>query len=284
MQFLSEPSGGSDLAGALTSAVRDGDSWVLNGSKIWTTGAWYSDWALCLARTNWDVPKHRGLSVFMLPIHQPGLEVHQIEMLNGGRDFCQEFLTDVHVPDSDRIGEVDDGWTVVMRWLFHERMLFNSPHVTYPAGTPHSVSDVPAAEIARDTGLLDDPVTRDLLGEARMLEVVGRELQRRIGSGVRAGKLSDQAAAVDRLFGAVSRTRLATIKLEIAGSAGAAWSDDDGAAAEIGTGFLVRQAGCIGGGTTEMARNVISERVLGMPREHALDRGVPFREVPRGRR
>ena len=98
MQFLSEPGGGSDVAGALTTAVRDGDQWVLNGSKVWTTGAWWSDWGLCLARTNWDVPKHRGLSVFMLPIHQPNIEVHRIEMLNGSREFCQEFMTDVIVP------------------------------------------------------------------------------------------------------------------------------------------------------------------------------------------
>lgn len=85
MQFLSEPSGGSDVAGALITAVRDGDEWILNGSKIWTTGAWWSDWALCLARTNWDVPKHRGLIVFMLPVRQPSIEVHRIEMLNGNR-------------------------------------------------------------------------------------------------------------------------------------------------------------------------------------------------------
>ncbi len=109
MQFLSEPSGGSDVAGAQTTAVRDGDEWVMNGSKIWTTGAWWADWGLCLARTNWDVPKHRGLSVFMLRIHQPGIEVHRIEMLNGSREFCQEFITDVRIPDTDRIGEVDDG-------------------------------------------------------------------------------------------------------------------------------------------------------------------------------
>ncbi len=137
MQFLSEPSGGSDVAGALTSAVRDGEEWVLNGSKIWTTGAWWSDWGLCLARTNWDVPKHRGLTVFILPIRQPGLDVHRIEMLNGSKEFCQEFLTDVRVPDSDRVGDVDDGWTVGTRWMFHERMLTNSPLVTVPAGMTH---------------------------------------------------------------------------------------------------------------------------------------------------
>src|SRR4029077_19700168 len=109
MQFLSEPSGGSDVAGVQTTAVRDGDEWVVNGSKIWTTGAWWSDWGLILARTNWDVPKHRGLSVFMMKIDQPGVGVHRIEMLNGSKEFCQEFLSDVRIADSDRIGEVDQG-------------------------------------------------------------------------------------------------------------------------------------------------------------------------------
>jgi hypothetical protein len=170
MQFLSEPSGGSDVAGALMSAVRDGDEWVLNGSKIWTTGAWWSDWGLCLARTNWDVPKHRGLSVFILPIRQPGLEVHRIEMLNGSKEFCQEFLTDVRVPDSDRIGDVDDGWTVGTRWMFHERMLTNSPLVTVPAGATHGGSGPSLDVVARDAGRLSDPHVRDLVGEARMLE------------------------------------------------------------------------------------------------------------------
>jgi alkylation response protein AidB-like acyl-CoA dehydrogenase len=134
MQFLSEPSGGSDVAGAQTTAVRDGDEWVLNGSKIWTTGAWWSDWALCLARTNWDVPKHRGLTVFMVKIHQPGIEVHRIEMLNGSKEFCQEFISDVRIPDGDRIGEVDDGWTVGIRWMYYEKSFSLSP-LTLP---PHS--------------------------------------------------------------------------------------------------------------------------------------------------
>ncbi len=281
MQFLSEPSGGSDVAGALTTAVRDGDEWVLNGSKVWTTGAWWSDWALCLARTNWDVPKHRGLTVFILPIHQPGIEVHQIEMLNGAKDFCQEFITDVRVPDSDRVGDVDNGWTVGVRWMFHERMLFNSPFVTHPARTERGAAEGSAIDIARDAGRLDDPCARELVGEARMLELVGDHLQQRLAHGVRSGRMSDQAAAIGKLYSSVARARIASIKFEIAGAAGGAWSDDDGAAADMGFTFLMRQTACIGGGTTEMARNVVSERVLGMPRERTLDRDVPFRDVPR---
>ncbi len=281
MQFLSEPSGGSDVAAALTSAVRDGEEWVLNGSKIWTTGAWWSDWGLCLARTNWDVPKHRGLTVFILPIRQPGLDVHRIEMLNGSKEFCQEFLTDVRVPDSDRVGDVDDGWTVGTRWMFHERMLTNSPLVTVPAGMTHGGGSTPMIEMARDAGRLEDPYVRDLVGEAHMLGEVDRRLRRRIGEGIATGTMPDQSAAIGRLFNGVTTARMRSIGFEIAGAAGAAWTGEDGQLAFAGSDFLMRQVSCIGGGTTEMARNVISERVLGMPRERSQDRDVAFRDVPR---
>ena len=285
MQLLSEPSGGSDVAGALTSAVRDGDEWILNGSKVWTTGAWWSDWGLCLARTNWDVPKHRGLTVFILPLHQENVEIQQIELLNGSREFCQEFLTDVRVPDSDRIGEVDDGWTVGTRWMFHERMLHNSPLVTVPAGKggghgPHSAQTV--LDVARDAGRLDDRRTRELIGEARTLELTLEHLRHRVGQGVITRKMPDQSAAVARLFHGTSLVRIDTIAYEVAGGVGAVWADEDGEAAQAGDTFLLRQSACIGGGTTEMARNVVSERVLGMPRERSADRDVAFREVPRG--
>ena len=282
MQFLSEPSGGSDVAGALTTAVRDGEEWILNGSKVWTTGAWWSDWGLCLARTNWDVPKHRGLSVFMLPLRQPGIEVHRIEMLNGNREFCQEFMSDVRVPDSDRIGEVDQGWTVGTRWMFHERMMYNSPYTTIPLGSGYGVSGGRSMfSIARDAGRADDPVARDLLGESRMLTAVRHALERRLGEGMAAGAMSDQASAIGRLFSGVVMARAATIAFDLAGGFGGTWTQDDGEVIERGTDFMMRQSSSIGGGTTEMARNVISERVLGMPREMSGDRDVAFRDVPR---
>jgi alkylation response protein AidB-like acyl-CoA dehydrogenase len=280
MQLLSEPSGGSDVAGALTTAVRDGEEWVLNGSKIWTTGAWWSDWGLCLARTNWDVPKHRGLTVFMLPLHQPGVDVHRIEMLNGNKEFCQEFLSDVRVPDSDRIGEVDEGWTVGVRWMSYERTLYNSPLVTYPPGTTRSALQSLAA-VARDAGRLDDPLVRDLVGEARMLELVGRSLDRRIAQGINEGVMPEQSGGIGRIFIGTTAARRATIAFEIAGASGGAWTENEGELSHSGTDFLLRQTGSIGGGTVEMARNVVAERVLGMPRERTNDRDVAFREVPR---
>jgi alkylation response protein AidB-like acyl-CoA dehydrogenase len=285
MQFLSEPSGGSDVAGALTTAVRDGDQWVVNGSKVWTTGAWWSDWGLVLLRTNWDVPKHRGLTVFMMPIHQPGIEVHRIEMLNGSREFCQEFITDVIVPDSDRVGEVNDGWTVGTRWMFHERMLFNSPYVTNPVGRVRGGSNGSTVYmLATELDRMEDPGVQDLVGEARMYELATEEIHARLNQSIRSGRFTDQAAAIGRLFHGMVTSRSATLGLEVAGSAGAAWiGDDDGETANAAVNFLMRQVGSIGGGTTEMARNVISERVLGMPRERTLDRDVPFRDVPRSR-
>jgi alkylation response protein AidB-like acyl-CoA dehydrogenase len=283
MQLLSEPSGGSDVAAALTSAVRDGDDWVLNGSKVWTTGAWWSDWGLVLARTNWDVPKHRGLTVFMVPIRAEGVTVSRIEMLNGSKEFCQEFLTDVRVPDSDRIGEVDGGWTVGTRWMFHERMLLNSPLVTVQGSGGHSDVGADAlAQIARETGRADDPDAHSLVGEVRMLELVKFELNTRVGAAMRTGDLNDQAAAISRLFGGTTTARSYTLAFDLAGPAGVAWADDDGEVRHTGLDFLMRQASSIGGGTLEMARNVISERVLGMPRERSQDKDIPFRDVPRG--
>jgi alkylation response protein AidB-like acyl-CoA dehydrogenase len=283
MQFLSEPSGGSDVAAALTTAVRDGDEWVVNGSKVWTTGAWFSDYGLCLLRTNWDVPKHRGLSVFVIPIHQPGIELHRIEMINGSKEFCQEFMTDVRVPDSDRIGEVDQGWTVGTRWMFHEKnaMGGGSPFVT---GSLHAAlveSRDTFVDLARATERVEEPGTQALVGEAHMLGLARGALSARITAGMRAGVMPDNSAAIARLISALAFQRQSTIALELAGANAAATLPDD-PWAEQGFNFLERQSSGIGGGTTEMARNNIAEKVLKMPREITHDKNMPFRDVPKG--
>jgi alkylation response protein AidB-like acyl-CoA dehydrogenase len=282
VQMLSEPGGGSDVAGATTSAVRDGDSWVLNGSKVWTSRAWWADWGLILARTNWNVPKHQGLTVFLLPLQQPGVEIRRIERLNGESEACQEFLTDVRVPDSDRVGELDAGWSIGTRWMYHERSGSNSPYVTRPIGAQSGAGEGPSVvDIARSAGRLADPLALDLIGESRALDIVAHELQRRIAAAAGSGKADH--SAIDRLFRGLARVRQATIALDLAGASAGAWTEQD--ESEIGTPgmeFLLRQASCIGGGTTEIARNVIAERVLGMPREPSGDRNIPFRDVPRG--
>ncbi|MCK9923765.1 acyl-CoA dehydrogenase family protein [Frankia sp. AgPm24] len=284
MQFLSEPGSGSDVAGAKLSATRDGDDWLLNGSKIWTTGAWWSDWGLCLARTNWDVPKHRGLTVFMVPIHQDGIEISRIEMLDGSNEFCQEYLTDVRVPDTDRIGGIDDGWTVGTRWLLHERSFSSSPYALHPTGSNSygSAQGDPAANLLtllESAGRVDDPAAREDIGRAYALQIATSELDRRLHALILSGKGSDQLAAVGRLMHGVAGAQLATIAFEIAGQSAVAGDVDDEVLGDLGMRYLLRQSGSIGGGTTEIARNVISERVLGMPRELALDRNIPYREV-----
>jgi alkylation response protein AidB-like acyl-CoA dehydrogenase len=203
-------------------------------------------------------------------------------MLNGSKEFCQEFLSDVRVPDTNRIGGVDDGWTVGTRWMFHERMARNSPLVTAPEGEIRAGgTGATMHAIARAAGRLEDPSAQALIGEAQTLHLVGGALRRRIGHGIVTRTLSDQSSAIARLFIGLAEARRTTVAFELAGEAGVAWTNGDGDLAEWGVDFLIRQATCIGGGTTEMAANVISERVLKMPREEAHDRDRPFRDVPR---
>ena len=159
VQFLSEPSGGSDLAGVLTRADRDGDVFILNGSKIWSSGAAESDYAMCLARTNWDVPKHRGLTMFIMKIHQPGIQVEQIRQVDGSLEFCQEFFDDVPIPAADVIGEVDDGWTVATRLLVHERNAVGggSPYLSGRSGSHEAGGgDDRLVELVQATGRTGD--------------------------------------------------------------------------------------------------------------------------------
>lgn len=286
-QMLSEPGGGSDVAGATTSAVREpvtGD-WILNGSKVWTSRAWWHDYGIVLARTNWNVPKHQGLTVFIMKLQQPGVEIRRIERLNGESEACEEFMTDVRIPDSDRVGEIDGGWTVGQRWMFYERMGHNSPYVSQPAKVTHKTEkESGLVAIARQAGKLDDPATRELIGESRALGIVADQLQQRLASGAAAGKGNADMSSVARLFRGMAHVRQRTIAYEVAGAGAAAWDDEaeDDVVGVQGMEFLMRQVSCIGGGTTEIARNVISERVLGMPRELSGDKGVPFRDVPRG--
>jgi alkylation response protein AidB-like acyl-CoA dehydrogenase len=286
VQFMSEPSGGSDMAGALTRATRDGDEFILNGSKIWSTGAYRADFALCLCRTDWDAPKHRGLTVLIVPIHQPKIVLNQIKMVDGNMEFCQEFFDDVPVPVDNVLGQVNDGWTVASRLLFHERAAVGS-------ASPYASGMIPGhgrgegegnslAELAKSRGRGDDPVARQLVGEAEMLSVVQGQLVRRVVTGQRTGYLPGPSGSLVRLYAGVSMVRKTNIGLDLAGDDAVVWEDGDDVGS-FGINYLRRQAACLGGGSTEMARNIISERVLGMPREYAADRDVPFNQVRRNK-
>jgi alkylation response protein AidB-like acyl-CoA dehydrogenase len=281
VQFLSEPSGGSDLAGLITRATRDGDVFILNGSKIWSSGAFRSDYSLCLARTDGQVPKHRGLTMFILKIHQPGVEIQQIKMVNGAAEFCQEFFDDVPIPVADVVGEVNDGWTVASRLLYHERNAVGggSPFVSGlgAASGGQGTQRTDLLDLARATGQADDPRVRQLVAEARINDRVQAQLVDRVSTGIRTGAFPAPAGALPRLFAAASGERRFDIGLEIAGAGAGAWLE--GESDSWGTDYLIRQGFSLGGGSSEMARNIISERVLGMPREYAADRDKPFDEV-----
>jgi alkylation response protein AidB-like acyl-CoA dehydrogenase len=283
VQFLSEPSGGSDLAGCITRATQDGDVWVLNGSKIWSSGAYWCDWAMCLARTNWDLPKHRGLTMFIVKIHQPGIQIEQIRQVNGASEFCQEFFDDVHIPAANVLGAVNDGWTVASRLLFHERNSVggSSPYTSGGGAESASGGRLPGnAWLARELGVADDPHVRELVAESHILDVVHGQLAERLGTGMRSGAFPGTAGAIVRLFSGSKTERQTDINMEIAGAAFAA-SAPGAVVNDFADQFLGRQGGSLGGGSTEMARNIISERVLGMPREYAADRDIPFNQVRR---
>ncbi len=286
VQFLSEPSGGSDLAGCLTRADRDGDVFVLNGSKIWSSAAYASDWAMCLARTNWDVPKHRGLTMFILEIHQPGVTVEQIRQVDGTLEFCQEFFDDVHVPADAVVGEVDDGWTVASKLLVHERLAVGggSPYTSGASiGHDGGGADTMIADLARGSGRAHDAHARQLVAEAHVRQMVAGQLIRRITQGMATGAMPAPAGSLIKLFGATNVMRRSEIALELAGGAVVAWPPGEpGPGALAGTASLSRQGVSLGGGSNEIQRNIISERLLGMPREYAADREVPYREVRRG--
>ncbi|UGQ12280.1 acyl-CoA dehydrogenase family protein [Yinghuangia sp. ASG 101] len=286
VQFLSEPGGGSDLAGLLTRAERDGDGWVLNGSKTWSTWAYAADYGLCLARTDSDKPKHDGLTMFLVPTNAPGLTINRIRMVDGSTEFCEEFFDNVRVDASAVVGEIDGGWAVATQQLYHERTAVGggSPFVSGRGATPNRPKANPFA-VAQATKRTADPEVRTMLGDMLTLAAVRKQLQARVAKGIAGGHLPPPSASLLRLFHAEYSMAEDDLALRIAGSLGGFGPDaGPGHTGMAGVSFLGRQGAGLGGGSTEMSRNIISERLLGMPREPAPDRGVPFNQIKRGSR
>lgn len=275
IQLLSEPSGGSDLAGLLTRAERDGDHYILNGQKTWSTGAQHSDFALCPARTRWDVPKHKGISMFILDLRWPGIEIRPIRQINGGADFCEEFLSDVAVPAANLLGAESEGWRVVRGMLEIEHAWVGRSG----GGTrrPTAVDDL--VSLARRRGRDGDVSVRRriaaLHGAARVQELVAA----RVSNGMAEGKLHPGLGGILKLGTDVTAQRRAEVGLELAGPLGVAWpagdSDEDWSRA-----YLTTRSLSIAGGSDEIQRNNVGERALDLPREPASDRDVPFDQVP----
>jgi alkylation response protein AidB-like acyl-CoA dehydrogenase len=290
LQLLSEPSGGSDMAAAMTRATRDGDTWLINGAKIWTTGADQADYGMCLARTNWDAPKHKGLSMFAVPLSDPRVTIEPIVGAEGGpAHFFQEFFDDVAVPAENLIGDENDGWRVAHTLLFHERnATAGVGHGLGLGGGGERSSDNESGvedliDYARRGGTLGDPVVRQLIAQAYVDEVVRGQAGARVAIGMRRGAFEGDWGSLLKLGLAVDTLRRAEIGLAVAGADGIIWREDDNDAAGAGRSWLTARNISIAGGTNEMQRNIVSERLLDMPREPATDRDAPFSEVLRRR-
>jgi alkylation response protein AidB-like acyl-CoA dehydrogenase len=283
VQLLSEPSGGSDLAGVITRAERRGDTWVINGAKTWSTGAFAADYGLLLARTNWGVPKHEGLTMFLVRMDSPGITLRRIKQVNGSTEFCEEFFDDLEVSDEAVVGEVGKGWEVASRQLYHERRAVGGgSEFASGSGAENNQEQPPDyTAVIRAAGLADNERVREAAGRALTHRAVWDQLIDHVYRGVLDGSLPPAAGSLIRLFQAEEVALEIDTALAIAGSAGVV--DGPAELLAIGERYLSRQTAALGGGTTEMARNVIGERVLGFPREYAADRGVPFNQVKRNR-
>ncbi|MCP3993090.1 MAG: acyl-CoA dehydrogenase [Actinomycetia bacterium] len=275
-QFYSEPEAGSDLAGIRTRAVRDGDRWIISGSKIWSSGAYLSDWAMCLARTDWDSPKHRGLTWFALPTRSEGVTLRQIEQINGNAEFCEEFLDEVEVSDDDIIGEVNQGWSVTQTMLVYERGAGEMGATTLE---PRELAP-DLVDLARRVNRTTDPAARQAIAKAHINDFAQYHLGHRIADRLRSSASPEpHVAAYGKLASGVFAPIRARLAMEIGGPAALTWASGDEDEGQPALNYLNGRVTSIAAGTNEMQRNGIGERVLGLPREPSFDTNKPFSDV-----
>ena len=270
-QLFSEPEAGSDLAALRTRAERRGDEFVVNGQKLWTTGAQHCDFGILLARTNPDVPKHRGISFLLVDMRTPGIEVRPLVTITGSRHFNEVFLVDAHVPVENVVGEVDGGWAVARTTLANESVMIGTSR--------HGPDARSLAHRAREAGRWADPLVRQRVAAAWIEERLLGFLADRVRAAVLSGRAPDVDGSVLKVFWAESRARKHEVGLALEGPEQLLAGAD---APEHGfwqTAVLDRGMGTIGGGTVEVHRNGIAERALGLPRDPRPDAALPFREL-----
>jgi len=267
-QLFSEPGAGSDLAGLRTRAERDGDTWVVNGQKVWTSLAQHSQWAILLARTDPDVPKHRGITFFLVDMASPGVDVRPLRQIDGVAHFNEVFLTDVRIPSSQVVGPVDDGWRVSRTTLQSERALI---------GGGEGVRFEDLVALAASTGRSADPVVRQDLARAyvrfELLRYLGLRVQTALSRGVSPGS----ETSVMKLAYSEHIAALYDLALTLEGAAGMLGTEAAPDGGYWQQQFLSQWTVRIGGGTDQVQRNVMGERVLGLPREPDPGRTEPFR-------
>ncbi len=281
-QLFSEPTAGSDLAGLRTRAERDGDEWVVNGQKIWTSGAHYSKWGILVTRTDPNVPKHAGLTYFVIDMESPGIEVRPIKQITGGANFSEVFFTGVRIPDTNRISEAGNGWAVAITTLMNERTSIGGG-----GGVGGRIHDL--IELARNS---TDASGRPALESAAVREKIADFYVRTKGlqytsyrtlTALSRGQTPGPEGSIGKLVAAKMGQEMASLALELQGAAGAIL-DEDIAAQQAGwqQAYLWAPGMRIAGGTDEVMRNIIAERVLRLPPEPRVDKEVAFREVPSG--
>jgi alkylation response protein AidB-like acyl-CoA dehydrogenase len=279
-QLLSEPGAGSDLAGLQTKALRDGDEYVINGQKVWTSGAQQSDYALCMARTDADVPKHQGLSMFIVDLRSPGVTIRPLRQMTGDAHFNEVFLDEVRVPLSGLVGRQNDGWRALTAMLTHERLALGAG--TGAGGSGQGWARPACArfiEMARENGLDGDSRLRDELAQLyiaeRVLVLMGQKMRDEIAAGIPVGS----RGSVAKLATALLARQSATLGMRLAGAAAQAWDPGDPGGGLLANALCFSPMTAIAGGTSEIQRNTIGERVLGLPKEPQVDRDMPFRNI-----
>lgn len=274
--LYSEPGAGSDLAAVRTTAVRDGDEWVVNGQKVWTSGATTSEYALLIARTDWDVPKHKGLSFFMIPMRQPGIDVRPLVQITGESHFNEVFITDARVSDAYLLGGEGNGWRVLQTALAYERSIMGDGG----RGSRNRTRADDLIGLAREHGRLEDPAVRKELANVLAL----RELNSLNNARAKAAAAQGTSSSIMSL-GKLAMSNIlhaeARLKTEIIGAEALLAGPDNPEADDIN--FLTLNAffTSIGGGTDQIQRNIIGERVLGLAKEPEVDRDIPFRQARR---
>jgi alkylation response protein AidB-like acyl-CoA dehydrogenase len=275
-QLFSEPGAGSDVAGLATRAVRDGDEWVVNGQKVWTTLAHMARWGMLVARTDPDVPKHTGMTYFIVDMHAPGVTVRPLKQITGDAEFNEVFFDNVRIPDSMRVGNEGDGWKVATTTLMNERVALSG------AGSAGggNVGGGPVDGLVSKYTPVHDPVLRQQLVQAWIEGRIIRITNLRAAA-ARKSRVAGPEGSITKLFQAEYNQRLQKLAVDLEGSAGMAWLSDDREHEVISRGFLRSRANTIEGGTSEVMRNILGERVLGLPKEPAVDRDIPWKDIKR---
>jgi alkylation response protein AidB-like acyl-CoA dehydrogenase len=275
-QLFSEPAGGSDVAGLRTRAEKDGDDWVINGQKIWTSGAHYSDYGILLTRTDPTVPKHKGLTMFFLDMKSPGVEVRPIKQASGASDFNEVYFTNVRIPDHQRLGEVGDGWNVSLTTLMNERSAIGAAVST---GFPE-LFEYCSSLMLDDGPAIEDRAVRSKLANWAVKASGLKYTSMRAISALSKGERPGPENSIGKLVAGSMIQDVATYALDLQGASGVV-SGEDGELAGRFQAMLLRAPGTrVEGGTDEIMRNIIAERVLGLPGDIRVDKDVPFNKIP----